>query len=207
MKQVVLNVNGLTGSEQIDKGAVVITKSTDNPSIPGTADELAAFVTAHGNLETAHAASEAARAEAKAKTAARAAALRVWKAKLKLLAVKIEDVTEGEEAAVLSTGFELRSDATPAQALGAPLLVQAATNGTPGMTKLSWEPLEGADWYIVETCADPMTPDGWEQIDTPTKANCTVEGAEPGKVRWYRVAGVNSVGQGPWSDPAARPVM
>jgi hypothetical protein len=207
MGQVVLNVNGLTVLAQIAKGADVITKSTSNPNVPGNADELADLVTAQADLVAANTACEAARTDAKAKTAARAEALAAWRGKLKALAAKTEDITGGIEAAVLSAGFELKSEPTPPQPLEAPLLVQAATNGTPGLTKLRWQPVAGAVSYLVETCADPMTPDGWEQIDTPTRAACTVPGAEPGKARWYRVAGVNVLGQGPWSDPAARPVM
>jgi len=130
-----------------------------------------------------------------------------WKRKLKALAAKTESITGGQPAGVLSAGFEMKSGPSPSQPLEAPVALHVATNGTPGMTKLSWDPLKGAVSYLVETCADPISPDGWEQIDTPTTAACTVNGAEPGKKRWYRVAGVNALGQGPWSEPAARPVM
>ena len=189
------------------KGADIITKSTDNANVPGNTAELAGFVTAQDDLDAKYAALVAARADVKTKAAELAASRRVWKVKLKVLADKTEAVTEGEEAPILSAGFDVKSDPTPPQPLEAPLLMKVATNGTPGVTKLTWQPLEGATWYVVETCADPMTPEGWEELDTPTKASLTVEGAEPGKARWYRVAGVNSVGQGPWSDPASRPVM
>jgi len=34
-----------------------------------------------------------------------------------------------------------------------------------------------------------------------------LSGAEPGKVCWFRICAVNVLGQGPWSEPARRPVM
>ncbi len=207
MGQVVLNLNGLSVPEQIGKGDDAIEKSTNNPKVTGNADELAEFVTAHTALGTVHTACESARTTAKAKTAERKAALKTWKAKLKALAAKTEDLTEGLPADVLSAGFELKSQPTPPQPLEAPMDLHVATNGTPGMSELDWTPPPGAVSFLVETCADPITPEGWEQIATPTKAACKVNGAEPGKKRWYRVAGVNALGQGPWSEPEARPVM
>src|SRR5258708_35965068 len=83
MGQVVLNVNGLTFLEQIGKGANVITKSTDNPKVPGNAEKLAEFVTTQTALVAANAACEAARTDAKAKTAERQAALTAWMVKRK----------------------------------------------------------------------------------------------------------------------------
>jgi len=207
MGQVVLNVNRLTFRKQIAKGAVVIAQSTNNPNAPGNDDELAEFVAAQAAFEAANTDWEAIRSTAKAKTAERKRAFMVWKAKLKALAAKTESVTGGKLAAVLSTGLELRSAASPPQPLAAPMDVHVATNGAPGMSKLDWTPLAGAVSYLVESCADPIIPDGWAQIATPTKAACTVNGAEPGKKRWYRIAGVGALGQGPWSNPAARPVM
>ncbi len=61
--------------------------------------------------------------------------------------------------------------------------------------------------FVFETCADPITADGWEEVARPRKPSCIVNGAQPGKKSWFRVAGVNGQGQGPWSDPVARPVM
>ena len=42
---------------------------------------------------------------------------------------------------------------------------------------------------------------------TVVETKFTGNGAIPGKECWYRVAGVNRIGRGPWSVPALRPVM
>jgi len=52
-----------------------------------------------------------------------------------------------------------------------------------------------------------MPDDDWTDLPMSTKSSCEVDGAEPGKVAWFRVAAVNTAGQGPWSAPAQRPVM
>jgi hypothetical protein len=40
-----------------------------------------------------------------------------------------------------------------------------------------------------------------------TEAKFEGNGTIPGQKYWYCVAGVNKLGQGPWSKPALRPVM
>jgi len=207
MATIALNVSGLPTLAQLAKGQDVITKGTNNALVPGNADELAEFVTAQADFETANAACEAAKSTSKAKTAARQAAQRVWKAKFKAMAAKTEDITQGSPEALLSAGFDVKADATPPQPLEAPTNLRAPTNGTPGVTKLSADPLPGAVTFLVEMCAAPIVEDNWEQVATPTKPSCTVDGAEAGKKCWFRMAGVNVASLGPWSAPVARPVM
>jgi hypothetical protein len=81
------------------------------------------------------------------------------------------------------------------------------TNGKPGWTSLTWHPLDGALIYFVQFCPAPLADDGWRDLPASTKSSCAVEGAEPGKVTWFRVAAVNTAGQSPWSAPACREVM
>ena len=65
-----------------------------------------------------------------------------------------------------------------------------------------------ARWsYVVQMSPDPITDDSWEHILASTRSSCEVDGAQPGKRCWFRIAAVNSTGQGPWSMPTCRPVM
>lgn len=207
MPVIALNVSILSFLEQIDKGKDVILKCTDNLKVPNIGAELTEFVAAQAAYEAAHGACESAKTDCKAKTAARKAAQKTWTAKLKAAAAKIESITEGEPEAVLSTGLELKADPTPVQELEAPTGLRATTNGTPGRTKLTADPMPGALLLVVEACADPITADGWEEVARSSKPTCTAEGAEPGKKTWFRMAGMNALGQGPWCEPVARPVM
>lgn len=204
---IVLNTNILSVLEQLAKGADVIKKCTGNTLVSNITTELTAFVGSQATFKAASEAYDSAKSECKAKLAARNAAQSAWKADLKALGNKIDTETEGEPEAVLSTGLDLKAEPSPAQELDAPTNLRVATNGTPGKTKISVDPLPGAVLYIIEQSPDPITAESWDEVAKTTKPKCMLEGAEPGKKSWFRVAAVNSLGQGPWSDPVARPVM
>ena len=134
-------------------------------------------------------------------------ALAGWNNALNNLAAFTESATEGDPTKITSTGFDVRGAATPKPPLGAPTDVLAQTNGSPGVTKLTWKPLDGVRLYIIQQNPNPTVENGWTQVATSTKARIATNGVAPGSVMWYRVAGVDSTGQGPWSAPASRPVM
>ena len=205
---IVLNTSILSVLEQLAKGTDVTSKCEDNSQVPNIAAELTAFVASQAAFKAASEGYDSAKTECKAKLAGRSAAQTGWKAAFKALAGKIETVTGGEPEAVLSLGLDLRAEPTPELEIEeAPTNLRVGTNGTPGKTKLKADPLTGALMFVFETCADPITADGWEEVARPRKPSCTVDGAQPGKKSWFRVAGVNGQGQDPWSDPVARPVM
>ena len=201
------NTSRLPVLNKCERGASIITMSTDNPLVPGNAGQLASFSTAQDALVDSNAEVEAVRAKLAEVLARRDAAEQEWDREIALLAVTTQAATKGDTGAMLSAGFGVRGRNTPPQPLPAPENVTAATNGSPGTTKVRWPGLPGAVSYLVEMSTDPFARTGWRQVATPTKASCEVEGAEPGRPAWFRVAGVNPLGTGPWSAPAQRPVM
>jgi hypothetical protein len=60
---------------------------------------------------------------------------------------------------------------------------------------------------MVQKSNDPDAEEGWVTVATPTKATCKTNGVTPGTRVWYRMAGVNANGRGPFSEPTPRPVM
>lgn len=207
MALITTNVSKLSLADKLVKGQEIITKSTANPDVPGNTAVLAAFSTAQTTLKTAMDVEVAARGTVTQKMTVREDAQADWTTKLNALAGFTESVTGGLAAKIESTGFGVRAPRTPPQPLPAPEGLVARTNGTPGHTLLNWPPLEGAKSYIVQISPDPMTATSWAFACGCTKADTDVNGAEAGKRYWYRVAGVNAKGQGPWSEPACRPVM
>ena len=207
MSTIVINVAKLNLADKLVKGQDIITKSTANPSVPGNATVLAEFVTAQGGLEAAINAEVASRSALPPKMTARETAADAWMTKLNSLASFTESATEGDAEAIESAGFAVRAARTPPQPLAAPINVEANTNGTPGHTLLTWKPLGGAKSYVVQMSPDPISANSWTFSTNCTKASADVNGAEAGRRFWYRVAGVNAKGQGPWSEPACRPVM
>jgi len=130
-----------------------------------------------------------------------------WDATIALLAGFTQAATGGNPTAMVGAGFGVRGVNAKPQPLPAPDNVTALTNGRPGRTKLTWEGVDGAVIYLVEMSLNPDEPVNWNPMEPTTKISCEVDGAEPGKHAWFRVAAVNAAGQGPWSAPARRPVM
>lgn len=207
MSLITTHTSRLSILEKCSRGELVITKSMDNPLVPGNAEQLADFVQRQEALVAKNAEVEAARTALATVLIERDAFEQEWDRGIALLATFTEAATRGDQSAILSAGFGVRGRNAPPQPLTAPEAVSARTNGTPGTTKLNWTGLDGTVAYVVEMSPDPATPAGWRPVAFPTKASCEVPGAEPGKQCWFRVAGVNPLGRGPWSAPALRPVM
>src|SRR5438093_11543249 len=68
-----------------------------------------------------------------------------------------------------------------------------------GNVDLSWIPLPSAKTYAIEHTADLTGQTGWSNGADFTKKSGTVPGLTPGGRYLFRVAGVNSLGKGPWS--------
>lgn len=207
MSKIAIKISKLTVLEKIGKIQTILSNSTNNPLVPGNADEVADLNTALTALVAANAAYEDARTACREALSERDAALATCVTKLFALAGVTEAITEGDETAILSAGFDVVAPRTPTQPLEAPQSVKAETNGSPGHTVVTWEPLPGAKSYQVQKTIDPDAQGGWETIATPTKAIANTNGVTPGTRAWYRVAGINAKGLGAWSEPTPRPVM
>lgn len=207
MANIAINTSKLPIPGKVDKGQQIITMSTGNPNVPGNTAVLAAFSDLQADLVAANEAHSNAQRTVDGLMASRDAALVAWNNGLTTLAAFTQIATQGDEPKILSTGFEVRRAPTPPPPASAPGPLTVKLNGSPGVTKLSWPPVPDAKSYLVEQSPDPVTDTSWAQVDTPTKASCELDGADPGKVYWYRVAAVSPSGAGPWSGPASRPVM
>lgn len=206
MAIIALNTSKLPIPAKIVRGQEIITKSTGNPNVPGNTAALTAFTNAQADFVAANDAYEGSRGTCMNLGIARQNALDAWNTALTGLAALTESLTQGDADKITSTGFDVRGVPTPPQPLPAPINLLVNTNGSPGVSKLTWR-LEGADSFLVEMSPEPITDESWEQVAVTTKMRAEVPGAEPGKACWFRVAGVNATGQGPWSEPGRRPVM
>ena len=207
MATITANISSLNVLQKTEKGANLITKGTTNPLVPGNGPALATFTTAQGDLITANAAVQEIRDSLKQAIVVRNEAEAIWDGQCMQLAAFTQAATGGDEVAILSSGFDVRRANSPKPPVGAPGGLTVSTNGAPGVSKVRWYGVDGAVSYLVECSPEPITEKSWVQVDAPTKTNCEVSGAEPGKVCWFRVAAVSSDGKGPWTLPVQRPVM
>jgi hypothetical protein len=207
MAKIKTNASNIPVAVKLTKGQDIINKSTNNADVPGNTQALADFTAAHTALAAAHADAVGTRGVAKQKTTDLKAATKGWHAALNALASHTESVTKGDPSKIQGAGFDVRAAKTPPLALAAVQNLKAQTNGVEGYTKLAWTPLAGASAYVIECSPDPITATSWRPVGNSTRAAFTGNGATAGQKCWYRVAGLNATGQGPWSDPALRPVM
>ena len=127
-------------------------------------------------------------------------------ANMRTLGAYIQQVSNGNEGIITSSGFEVVGPKTP---IGLPPTVTglaATTNGFPGGAELRWTSLlEKADSYVVyATQTDPATLNAqWEIIGFSTKASFTVENLpNRNQYHWFCAVAVNSAGESAMSDPA-----
>lgn len=207
MSQIAINISRLSISEALTKILGIINMSTDNPAAPNNGPLLALLTTAHTDLTAANTAYEDARktcAELKEIRDAKQLAMRVA---VNNLAAFTEIATGGDAAKILSTGFDVKSEPVPPSPVGQILNVRVSFTGEPGKSTVTWKADPYADAYRVQCCQDPLNENEWVDIATVAEPKFTGNGAIPGKLCWYRAAGVNRLGQGLWSEPALRPVM
>lgn len=207
MAIITTNISGLNVIQKTEKGATLISMGTSNPLVPGNGPCLAAFSTSQAALIAANAAVQALRDALTHEIAIRDGTELVWNEQCTKLADYTQTATNGVETSILSSGFGVRGPNTPPAPLAAPTGVTASLNGSPGNTKVKWKGVVGAVSYLVEMSPEPMTATSFTQVATATKTSCDAGGAEPGKMAWFRVAGVGPTGTGPWSAPAQRAVM
>lgn len=209
MARVKMNVSKLSAAQRLIRSAEVQAMSASNPNVPGNGPVLAELATAQTALQAALLACEEARNIAKQRTAECHAAMAAWMTAMTNVASFTQSATGGDAGKILSAGFEVCNPPTP---LPVPPLVAvsgvtAALNGQPGHSVVSWNPVPGADGYLVQGSPDPFTATSWLWPEIAMTTRCECNGANPGQKYWYRVAAFNASGQGPWSSPTERPVM
>ncbi|RPI16193.1 MAG: fibronectin type III domain-containing protein [Ignavibacteriae bacterium] len=81
----------------------------------------------------------------------------------------------------------------------------AATKGDlDGEIDLTWEPVPNAYIYVIQMSFDNKRNSKWEQVDIIDKSSYTINKLKSGKKYKFRVAAVNSKGQGPWSEEVSK---
>jgi hypothetical protein len=207
MATIALNTSKLPVTDKLVKGQIIITQSTSNPNVPGNTAALAAFTTAQEALQAANAAYETNRQAGTQLLTARENAVAAWSAALNGLAGITELATGGDAEKIESAGFDVRNSPTPSPVPEQVLSVNVFLTTTPGHSRITWEPVDRAEGYLVQGSPEPITPASWTQSIVSTKTIFGGNGAIAGQKYWYRVAAFNAAGQGAWSEPALRPVM
>lgn len=75
-----------------------------------------------------------------------------------------------------------------------------ATHGdNEGEIDLQWEPSKNSKYYVLEMCIKHNGNNKWKTVDMVSKSSYRVTGLKKSVIYMFRVAGVNTKGQGSWS--------
>ena len=207
MAKIKIDVTDLSVAQKLIKSAEFVNMGTGNTNVPGNAALITALAAAQTALNTAECAAEETRTLSKQRTSDRDAALAVWTTAVTNLAGFTQSATGGDAGKILSAGFDVCKPPTPVPTPEGVLGLTVQLNGSPGYSRVSWDAAAGADGYLLQGSPDPITATSWQTPVISKKTKVNANGASPGEKYWYRVAAFNSGGQGPWSQPASRPVM
>ncbi|MBK9762524.1 MAG: hypothetical protein KBA60_14170 [Flavobacteriales bacterium] len=194
-------LTGLRPADKVAKALLLETKMTGNANFPTPDPTLVDLKTGREKLEVAMVA------------AANGDHVRIFErnvAEVELdqlivrLAMYVSNVAQGDPLIILSSGFDLRKEASPIGPLPAPADLRTHTGAQTGTVDLHWKPEYGAYYYqVYMTDKDPNDGATWQLVGMTSKASFLGTGLPPATHVWYRV---NCLGAGgfvsPFSDPA-----
>jgi hypothetical protein len=109
-------------------------------------------------------------------------------------------LTAGEPAALLASGLDVAKDRQSIGVPGAPRLVRPIGTDYEGTVRLRWKRPVRRCVFIVQISRDQKM-QNWTTVGHCVRQTHDIRKLPGGKKIWFRVAAVNTHGQGPWSNP------
>ena len=201
MAQVVVGTSTMPVPDKIQFARQIVLDMTGNANFTTPLPALTAITTAALALETAYNAAQTSRQTAKSLTTVQDQKSAALDLLLSQEANYVENTSGGDTGKIESSGFSVKSPATPIGPLTAPVSLTVKPSESAGTADLKWSSVRGSNSYTIQRATDPNVDTSWIQADVATKTKATVNTMVSGTKYWFRVAGVGAAGQGPWSDP------
>lgn len=198
MRKLKMNFARLTVPVKIQKAKAIVQKMTGNANFATPVPSLSGITAAIAKLEGSY---EAAIDGGKSKTAAMHIDKDALVNLIKQLASYVQDISGGDETKILSSGFELFGERTPALLPEAPGDVRITAEGD-GKITLQWNPVKFAKAYLVQMSDTPDAEDSWTIIDGSTRSRFMASHLQSLSIKWFRVAALGAAGRSTWSAPA-----
>lgn len=181
------------GDAKLDlKTQTIIVALTGNANFATTTPTLADFTGIASNFSTALAAAATRdRLSVSLKADAREALL----ISLRLLAMSIEALAEGNRSKLVSSGFDLATESDSALSLSVPQEFVLADGMSPGEVKFSVKAVENAKSYIFEYTEEPLTLDSSWISKGSSKREYTFTNMPSGKRIYGRAIAIGTRGQ------------
>ena len=121
----------------------------------------------------------------------------------------VQTDSNGSPTYILSCGFGVRSNGTPAPSVeDPPYALRTQVNGTPGKVLLSWLPPTGARYFEAQSTTNLSGETGWVNAEQmPTKSKIDFDGLTSGTRYAFRVRAWGNGMPGPWSTPVQQMVL
>jgi hypothetical protein len=199
MSDVKLNLSALSLPDKIGLAGAIAVDMTGNPAFLSPTPTLLVVTAAADALSEKSQAARSARLAAVTATSEQDAAEAALDGVLTQLASYVQTVSNGDADIIRSAGMQVRAERTKPQPLDAPVIKSAEVGVQRGSVDLAWLPLDSAKSFAVEHTPDLTGQTGWTNGVDLTRRSGTVPNLTPGGRYLFRVAGVNSLGKGPWS--------
>lgn len=185
---------GMPIPQKTQRAQEIVNALTDNVSFPAPVPALNTVQAAIDELTAAYQAALDRSLSAKALQRTKNEALND---NLRPLRDYVNEVAQGDEDLVLSSGFEASKIPSPVGPMPQVEDVKGQGGKGDGSILLRWKSIYGAKNYVVEMSEDGVvyTPHSY-----PTKANDTIADLEIGKFYHFRVAANGAAGLGGYSD-------
>lgn len=191
----------LSSAQLAAKADFILERMSGNPAFPNPVPALSAVKEAVDALRTAMV---GALDGGRTATAVKNARHRELRQLLNQLAGHVASVAEGNELAILSSGFGVRRPSSPAPEPHKPADLRAYITDHTGRVDLSWAPVEPALTYHIQWSASETTDEkAWQLVAVSTRSSARITGLPSGQVAYFRVAGIGTKGMGPWSQVAS----
>ncbi len=119
--------------------------------------------------------------------------------------VYVQEVSGGDEAKILSAGFDVQAAATPTTSIAVPSNVTASMGDNPGEIDVGCNAVSKAKSYLIEyrQHSETSAPGNWTLAKVASRSSATLSGMESGRKYAFRMRalGPNDL-ESPWSDEA-----
>lgn len=188
-----LGLTALTSKALVEKGRNCVDMLTGNASYTLPAGFLAGITTACATLEQAN--EEVLFFGGKVNQQAKRAAEAALRDLIRELGGLVQQQSGGDEAKILSAGFEVRRKGTPIDSIDTPGNLRPLYTGNVGEVSLRWGAVADVQNYqLFINSTDPEKEEGWELVSFTSKTAFTVKGLDSAKFYWFRVQAIGRKG-------------
>jgi len=111
----------------------------------------------------------------------------------------VQDESGGDQIKIESTALDVKKRGGKSKRLAAVTNVKQLKWGMEGEVKMRWDILKGARSFVSQTSTNLKK---WKYTDfAGTQITLVIGKLKPESYIWVRIAGINSIGIGAWSEP------